>query len=347
MAETMRAHVLVRPGVLELRELPMPRPNEDGIVIRVHTALTCGTDLKTYLRGHPKFPMPMRFGHEMAGDVVEVGGEVTGVRAGDAIMVAPTAPCGKCYLCQHEQENLCPQVMPNMVHGAYSEYLELPGPVVSTNVYAKPADLAYRDAALLEPLACVVHGLSLLSLRPDDDVVLIGGGAITLLHLLALRARGCESITVVARNARRAEDARKAGAEVIVCDALDAAEQVRERTVGRGADVVFECTGQLEVWQAAPGLARVGGQVCLFGGCTDGSIARFETSRLHYDQVRLVSPFHFTPRDVRDSFELLASGAVTGDCLIAGQHALDELPQALQALRDGGGPKYAIVPDRS
>ena len=108
---------------------------------------------------------------------------------------------------------MCPDVMPNMVHGAYSEYVKLPGPVVRHNLYEKPSTLAYREAALLEPLACVVHGQSLLHLREDDLVVVIGGGAITLLHLLALRARGCERVVVVARNPRRAEEARKAGGE--------------------------------------------------------------------------------------------------------------------------------------
>ena len=138
---------------------------------------------------------------------------------------------------------------------------------------------------------------------------------------------------------------RRGANEVIVADARQAREQVLALSDGRGADIVIECTGTVDVWEVAPTLARVGGQVSLFGGCPDGSLARFETSRLHYDHVRLTSPFHFTPRDVRTSYELLSSGAVVGEALIAGEHRLEELPVALQALRDGGGPKYAIVPD--
>src|SRR5262245_22066845 len=103
----MRGHVLVRPGSLELRELARPRPDPDGVVVRVRAALTCGTDLKAYLRGHPKFPMPTPFGHEFSGELAEVGSEVRGLREGDAVMAAPTAPCGACYFCQREQENLC------------------------------------------------------------------------------------------------------------------------------------------------------------------------------------------------------------------------------------------------
>lgn len=341
----MRAHVLVRPGQLELREVPMPVPDADGVVVRIRTALTCGTDLKTYLRGHPKFATPMLFGHEFSGDVAAIGTDVRGVHEGDAVMAAPTAPCGQCYLCVREQENLCPSVMPNMVHGAYAEYIKLPGDVVRTNLYPKPPSLPYGEAALLEPLACVEHGLSMVRLRPDDSVVLVGGGAITLLQLLALRARGCARVAVVARNPGRGAEARRHGAaEVFVADVREARAAVLEWTAGRGADVVIECTGQIEVWEAAPALARVGGQVVLFGGCAAGSSVRLDTGRLHYDQVQVSSPFHFTPRDVRRAFERLASGGFGAASLIAGEHPLHELPLALERLQAGGGPKYAIVP---
>jgi L-iditol 2-dehydrogenase len=341
----MRGHVLVRPGVLELRELPRPRADPDGVVVRVRAALTCGTDLKAYLRGHPKFPMPTPFGHEFAGELAEVGPEVHGLREGDAIMAAPTAPCGECYYCRREQENLCEQVMDTMVHGAYAEYVRLPGTVVRTNLYAKPRALPYAEAALLEPLACVLHGLAQVRLRPDDTVVLIGAGAIALLHLLVLRARGVQRVAVVARSAARAAQARDLGVQVVMCvGAEDAGAPVLELTRGRGADVVIECTGHEAVWESAPALARRGGQVVLFGGCPTGTVVRFDTQRLHYDQVTLISPFHFTPSDVRAAYELLRSGQFGGGSLITAEYPLERLSEALDRQRRGEGAKFAIVP---
>src|SRR5262245_39603114 len=289
----MRGHVLVRPGIIELRELPRPRPDPDGVVVRVRAALTCGTDLKAYLRGHPKFPMPTLFGHEFAGEVAEVGAEVRGLREGDAIMAAPTAPCGRCYYCDREQENLCEQVMDTMALGAYAEYIKLPGSIVRTNLYAKPRALPYAEAALLEPLACVLHGLSRVPVRPDDTVLLIGAGAIALLHVLVLRARGVQRVVVVARRPTRAAQAQALGA---AGGPRRSPEGVRppvlELTHGRGADVVIECTGQPGVWELAPQLARRGGHVVLFGGCPTNSQVRFDTNRLHYDEVSVTSPFH-------------------------------------------------------
>lgn len=341
----MRAHILLQPGEIRLDEVARPRSDPDSVVVKIRAALTCGTDLKAFLRGHPKFPMPTLFGHEFSGELAEVGNRVHGFREGDEVMAAPTAPCGVCYHCEREQENLCAQVMDTMVLGAYAEYIKLPAHIVRTNLYRKPRALPYTEAALLEPLACVLHGLSQVTIREDDTVVLIGAGAIALLHLLVLRSRGVGRVVVVARGARRVQEARRLGAsDVINGDAADAVEPIRALTGGRGADLVIECTGQVSVWEAAPALARRGGQVVLFGGCPTGTHARFDTARLHYDQVSVVSPFHFTPRDVRRSYDLLSGGDLGGRALIAGEYPLEGLAEALSRHQRGDGAKFAIIP---
>ncbi len=341
----MRAHVLVQPGQLELHELPRPRPAPGGVVVRVRAALTCGTDIKTYLRGHPIFPTPTVFGHEFAGELAEVGPGVGELRPGDAIMAVPTAPCGHCFHCQREQENLCPQVKEAFVLGGFADFVALPAAIVRRNLFRKPAVLPYREAALLEPLSCVVQGLAQVAVRPDDTVVLIGAGAIALLHLLVLRARGIGSVLCIVRSPARAAQVRSLGAEALLAaNPEEAAEVVRQRSGGRGADLVIECTGQVSVWEAAPQLARRGGQVVLFGGCAVGSRAHFDTTRLHYDQVRLISPFHFTPRDVRAAYHLLESGTFGGGALIGAEYPLEGLAEALARQRRGEAPKFAIVP---
>lgn len=344
--ETMRGHLLLEPGRLALRELPRPEPDPGGVVVRVHTALTCGTDIKTWLRGHPKFPTPTLFGHEFAGEIAAVGAGVSGLREGDAVMAVPTAPCGRCYFCARAQENLCGRVMDDFVLGAFAEYVKLPAAVVRTNLFPKPAGLSFAEAALLEPLACVVHGLTHVRLRPDDTVLLVGAGAIALLHLLVLRARGVPQVVVVARNPARAAQAQALGAAaVITSDAEGARAPLLALTEGRGADVVIECTGQVGVWEASPLLARRGGQVVLFGGCADGSVVRLDTTRLHYDQVAVASPFHFTPRDVRAAYELLRGGCLGAAALIGAELPLERLGEALERHRLGEAAKFAIRPE--
>jgi L-iditol 2-dehydrogenase len=115
-------------------------------------------------------------------------------------------------------------------------------------------------------------------------------------------------------------------------------------TRGRGADVVIECTGQVDVWEAAPSLARRGGHVVLFGGCPPGTTVRIDTQRFHYDQLRIISPFHFTPRAVRQAYELLTGDAFDGHALISGTFPLHDLTHALTEHQRGDGIKFAVVP---
>jgi L-iditol 2-dehydrogenase len=235
--------------------------------------------------------------------------------------------------------------MDTMVLGAYAEYVRLPATVVETNTFRKDSSLDYSEAALLEPLSCVVHGIDKLSLRPDDRVLIIGAGAISLLHLLVLKSLGIEQVFVLGRRQHRAQAAVDLGATVLLApDAVGAREQVLAMTEGRGADIVIECTGQPQVWEQAVHYARRGGTVVLFGGCPTGTRVSFDTGRLHYDQITLMSPFHFTPRDVRKAYHLLTSGKIDGRPLISGTYTFPDLSQVLALLQQGQGIKYALVP---
>ena len=343
----MQAAILEAPGRLVIRDVPVPQPGPGAVVIRVRAATTCGTDLKAYTRGHPKMPMPTRFGHEYAGEIVALGAGVTGWAVGDAVMGVQTAPCGACYWCERGQEELCPQVMERAAWGAYAEYLELPPHIVRRNLYPKPPELPFAQAALLEPLASVLRGQRALTLRPDDTVLIVGAGPIALLHLIALRAAGLHALYVSGRHAARLALATALGATVSDADTTDAGTVLRSVTEGRGADVVIECTGRLAVWEQVVGWVRRGGQVCLFGGCPPGSTVTWETGRLHYDEVRVVSPFHFAPRDVRAARDLLlhlSGPASPFGRLLTAAAPLADLPAVFERLRAGEGVKYVIVP---
>lgn len=342
----LRANLLLRPGEVAMREVETPRAGPGEVLVRVRAALTCGTDLKAFLRGHPQIPMPGPFGHEFSGEIAAVGPGVRGFREGDAVMAVHSAPCGDCYWCRRGQENLCETVMGTKVLGAYAEYIKLPAHIVRQNLFEKPGSLPFEEAALLEPLACVIYGLGQILVRPDDAVLLIGAGAIALLHVLVLRAMGCSRVVVAGRRPYRLNLARELGAgPVLDVEREEVRENVLEATAGRGADVVIECTGRPEVWEQAVSLVRRGGQVVLFGGCPKGTTVAFDTARLHYDQISLVSPFHFTPAAVRRAYQLLAGGKIRAGRLITDSLPLDKLAQAFALLQESRDcVKYALIP---
>ena len=261
----MRANLLLRPGEVAMREVETPKVGPGEVLVRVRAALTCGTDLKAFLRGHPQIPMPGPFGHEFSGEIAGAGRGVKGYGEGDAVMAVHSAPCGDCYWCRRGQENLCESVMGTKVLGAYAEYIKLPTHIVRQNLFHKPESLPFEEAALLEPLACVVHGLEQVRVRPDDTVLLIGAGAIALLHILVLRTMDCSRVIVAGRRPYRLNLARELGAGLILdVERDEICENVLEATSGLGADLVIECTGRPEVWEQAVSLVRRGGQVVLF-----------------------------------------------------------------------------------
>lgn len=340
----MRAAILVAPRQVELQDVARPKPGPGAIVVRVRAALTDGTDLKAYRRGHPQMPMPTRFGHEFSGDVVAVREGVTAFAVGDAVMSVHSAPCGRCYWCQSAEEELCESVMLTKILGAYAEYVEIPPHIVERNCFKKPAHLSYGGAAFLEPLACVVHSLDFLGAKAGAAVAVLGDGGFGLLHALLLKLRGAVPL-LIGRRPDRLALAKQLGFDATF-DARsgDAVAWIRERTHGRGADAAIECTGSEAVWESAPSFVRRGGTVSFFGGLPATARVSFLAARMHYDEVRLVSPFHFTTAAVRSAYEILISGKLDVISLISHTFALEDIASAFTRLDGGEGVKFAIEP---
>jgi len=338
----MRAAILKEPGNIEVCTLPLPVPAEGELLIKVKAALTCGTDLKAFLRGHALIPMPGPFGHEYAGVVVEKGKGVKRFRVGDPVMGVHSAPCLACAFCRRGHYHLCENIMTTKVLGSFAEYLRIPRHVVEQNMFRKPENLGFDEAAFLEPLACVVHGMEPLGITRRDTVLVIGAGPIGLLHLLLARSRGAR-VLMTGLEEERLRAAKALGATAVFHPSL-AAKSVSAVTDGMGADYVFECTGQPQVWETAVDYVRRGGTVVLFGGCRAGTTVTFSADRIHYDEITLKGVFHFTPRDVKRAFALLRGRKIPVKKLITRKYSLQEVPGAFARLARGEGIKYAIIP---
>lgn len=332
----MRALILEEPGCISLAHAPVPEPGPGEILLRVQAATTCGTDLKAYLRGHPQIPMPGLFGHEYSGTVVATG-EGAPFAIGDEVMGVHSAPCQECYWCLRGQENLCESLMATKVLGSYAEYLLIPERIARVNVFRKPAHVPFERASLLEPLSCVAQAISLLPQDRADRVLILGPGAIGLMFVAALRHLGYEQVTLVGRNKSRLSVGEAMGAAPLQADRID-------QESGRGFDVVIECTGAVEVWEKSLNYSRRGGTVMLFGGCPSGSMAAFDTRRVHYDQISLISPFHFGTEAVRTARRWLLDPAMDLSPLMSGERQLEEGERVFEDLRQGVGIKYVFRP---
>ncbi len=347
MLSEMNAAVLYGKEDVRIERVPIPAAGKGEIVIRVHAALTCGTDLKVFRRGYHArmIAPPALFGHELAGVVHETGVGVRSFRPGMRVVALNSAPCGVCYWCVRKQENLCEDLLFN--NGAYAEYIRIPARIVSKNTLIVPESLPLEHAALTEPLACVVRGLEETGAKRGDSVVVIGAGPIGLMFIHVAQLSGMKVIAVVKRDEQIAS-ATTFGATHIVHTAsvVDAVAAVRALTPDhRGMDVAIEAVATPLTWQWAVDMVRRGGTVNFFGGCAAGTKVEFDTNRLHYNDITLKASFHHTPAACRKAFDLLASGRFKCSEYITGRAQLSELETVLRRLKDRSNDiKTAIIP---
>ena len=313
----MRAAVLHAPGDLRVQDVPEPVAGEGEVLVEVEAAATCGTDVKTVRRGHPKLApvLPARLGHEMAGRRLDTG---------ERVLVGDSLACGGCRPCAAGRPQICRT--PRWIVGGFAQRLVAP----AAALHPVPDGLEAAGAAMAEQLAAAVHAVARAPARPlAPDAGVLGGGPMGQLLAALLVAEG-RTVTLADRHPERRAQAEAAGAA--------SAERLADH------DVVFEAVGRPEAWRAAVEGCAPGGCVVLVGGCAGGSDAALPTGPLHYDEVDVRGAFHHAPAEVDEALRLLAEGAVSWRALAAGPIGLDELPRVLAVAAGGPARKWIVVP---
>lgn len=347
MNQQMTAAVLYGKEDVQIETVDVPEIGRGDVLVRVRAALTCGTDVKVFRRGyHARMIVPPAlFGHELGGDIVAMGKDVRGFKMHQRVVAANSAPCGECFYCKRNQENLCEDLLFN--NGAYAEYIRIPERIVRRNMYEVPDHVSYQDAALVEPLACVLRGLEESGVRPGDTVAVIGLGPIGMMFVRLAKAVCNARVIAIGRRPQQLLRAARMGADetVLNCDGADVVGPVHEMTGGRGADVVIEAVGLPEVWQLAIKLLRRGGVVNFFGGCPDGTNLSLDTNLLHYSELTCKASFHHTPALIRKALDLVSRGYVGAKDFVNHSEPLTNLLRVMQHLMSHNGHlKTAIIP---
>ncbi len=342
----MRAAMLY--GVKDLRivEVEKPQIGAGEILVKIKAATTCGTDLKIFQRGYVErvIKLPTVFGHEWAGDIVDVGEGLNWPEKDMRVRAGNSAPCLQCKMCQKGKYNLCEDML--WLWGAYAEYIRVPARTVLVNMQEIPSHVTYEEAAIAEPLACVLHGAEEARIELGDTAAIIGAGPIGLLHLLVAKKLGAERVIITDLVNERLDLAAKLGAdETINAETEDAVKRVIQSTEGRGADVVIEAIGLPATWEQALKMVSKGGTVLEFGGCPPGTEIRLSTELLHYDEVTIIGAFHATPTHFKKALNLIASGTLNVKPLISRRMSLDRIRDAFEALASSKSDvKIAIIP---
>jgi L-iditol 2-dehydrogenase len=346
--QKMTAAVLYGSEDLRIEKIDVPALAADEVLLRVRLALTDGTDLKVWRRGyHARMIQPPAvFGHEVVGEIAALGKRVDARwRVGQRVIAANSAPCLRCFHCRRGQENLCEDLLFN--NGAYAEYLRIPGRIVMENMLEVPHSVDDGSAALVEPLACVLRGIHEMEMRTGDTVVVIGCGPIGLKYVRMLSRRGLRVIAL-ARRAAPLDLARRLGASatINVTEVPDLVAAVKDLTEDRrGPDAVVEAAGNPATWKQALAMVRRGGVVNFFSGLPAGQFVEIEPAEIHYSEIKIISPFHHTPRFIREALEAIRRGDILAHDFVTEEIRLDELPQAFERMKSRSGEiKLAVRP---
>jgi len=319
----MKAAVFHGAHDIRIEDVPYPKVDPDGVIIKVKACGICGSDLHPYRRGGQE---GMILGHEVSGDIVEIGANVKGIEKGERVVAVCGKTCGQCYWCQQGQWIRCPNlvVLGYGIPGAFAQYVSIS--LFEMGLYAAklPDTLTYEEGATVEPLSVALYAVKRAQPQPEDTVVVLGAGMIGLCVVQVLKALGVTNIIVSGRRAKRLELAKESGANVVV----DAAQEdivpiAKEATSGKGVDIVFECAGSPDTYQQSIEMVHRGGKIML--------VAIYEQpitwnpSLIVGRDIDMIGSFG---EDFTTTVNLLKDGKVNTKPLVSHEFPLDKIKEA-------------------
>jgi L-iditol 2-dehydrogenase len=350
MKDTMQAVVVRAPMQFDVEDVPLPRVPAGGFLLKVIACGLCGSDLRTLRSGHRKVTLPWIIGHEICGEVVEVGSEYRGPwQAGERLAVGPNAYCGVCDFCLDGQYELCENYaeIAQKWPGGFAEYIAIPEECVRLGtIHRPPEGLDPALAGISEPVSSCVNAQDRGQVGLGDTVVIIGTGPVGCIHVSLARARGADKIYVVDIVDDRLEMAAAFGPDATINSAkTDLVAEVWKLTRGKGATVVITATPAPIASVQAVEMARKGGRILIFGGLPkDNSKPGVDMNIVHYNALHIIGTSAFAPRHQRVALDFMASGRIPGDKLVTHRFPLAQFKEGAMLALEGRALKVVFFP---
>ncbi len=331
---------------VRLEELPVPTIGAGELLLKVCASGVCGSDVMEWYRIKKA---PLVLGHEVAGEIVEVGDGIDRYKVGDRVFVSHHIPCNTCRYCLKGHHTVCETLhTTNFDPGGFAEYLRVPSLNTDRGVFHLPDEVSFEAGAFVEPLACVVRAQRLAALKPGQTVLILGSGISGLLHLMLARALGAGRIIMTDIHVYRLKAAKRFGADAAIDAREDVAARVRQHNDGRLADLVIACTGALPAFEQALRSVDRGGTVLFFAPTNEGVHLPVPVNEFWRNGITLMPSYGNSPLDAVQAIELLRAGRVHADAMITHRMGLGEVGKAFQLVSDAGPSlKVIIEPHRS
>ena len=346
----MKGAVFYAPGDVRLEDVPEPSAGPGEVKLRIKNCSTCGTDVKIFKNGHQNMDPPQVMGHEIAGEIVEIGNGVEGWEVGDRVQVIAAIPCGVCDECKRGRMTVCPNQtsMGYQYPGGFAEFMVVPKAVLNVDGLNRiPENLSFAEASVAEPFACVLNGQELARVGEGDDVIVVGSGPIGCLHVRLAKSRGANRVFLADLNRERLDQA----ADMVKPDATicsgeeDIIQAVKDLTDGRGVDVAITAAAAGVTQEQALQYAARQGRISFFGGLPkDKPVIKCDSNLVHYRELTIVGANGSSPDHNKRALELISTGAVPVADLITHRLPLDGVLEALQIVAAGDAIKVTIEP---
>ncbi len=341
----MKSILFYGPEDVRYEEIDKPSPRKGEVLVKIKYAATGGTDLKTYLRGHPRIikEIPSRFGYELVGEIEEIGTDVEGFKIGDSVVPANTAPCYKCFFCKKEEYSLCENL--EFLNGSFSQYIVIPENIVKHNLYKLKAEADIKTAVMTQTLAVALHGYERSNIKDGDFVTVYGLGAIGQSFIKLAKKLNNVNVIALGRSKQKLDLAKNNGADFVIdINNLDgtAIESKIKEICPYGSDVVIEAVGKEEAWQNCINLVRPGGLINYFGGCRKGTKIELDTYRVHYEEIKIIGVFHHSPKYMRSALRMIENCEIDMSDLISEEIRLKDFKTAMEKHSEGKVIKILI-----
>jgi L-iditol 2-dehydrogenase len=346
----MRVARFHAPEDIRIEDAPEPSPGPGDVKIRVRACSTCGTDVKISRFGHQNITPPRVMGHEIAGEVVEVGADVTGWAPGDRVQVIAAIPCGKCPDCLAGRMTICPNQtsMGYQFDGGFAEFMIVPKVVLDVDGLNRiPEGVSFAEASVAEPLACAINAQELVRVSPGNDVVIIGSGPIGCLHVQVARSRGAARVFLVELSRERLDMAAAlVKPDAAICAAeQDPIEAVLALTDGRGADVIITAAASGKAQEQALAMVARQGRISFFGGLPkDNSVIALDSNLVHYRELMIIGANGSSPAHNKQALAMIADGRVPVKDLITHRLPLEQVLDGIGIVSRGEAIKVTIEP---
>lgn len=345
----MLAYVFEGDKEFEVKELVPPTAKEDTFVMKVKACSICGTDFRAYMHGSTKIMPGIVVGHEACGEVVEKGENVTSVSIGDRVIVAPAVGCGECYSCKHDHPNMCDNLksIGFQYDGGFAEFMEVPAQAIHmNNVNHVPSNVSDEEAALAEPIACVLNSHEYLKIAKGDYVAIFGSGFIGCMHAELAFANGAEKVIMIEISQSRADDAKRLvpGIDMINPSTQDTYKEVERITGGHGVDVAITACSVGSAQQDAIKIAAKRGRISLFGGIPGDATGFLDSNAIHYRELSVYGVHASTPAQNKKVLDMMAAGTIDVKKYITKTYPLKDIKQAFETIKNENIMKAVIKP---